>query len=279
MVSRIPNPIYNSQNLSRFKSAVSWAEKISIIAELASPKFSQDQIEFLLSEDPTNWAAQDQILNQHGCGSTVLVPDSQSPVGLEIPTVYDINQEFQGSYILSKLTIDVLTEVVSLNELNRPGIKILDIGTGDGRILKELNDRGVTSGSHGLDTPNKKSYYVLNSTYNKFIKADLRYPLPIPDNTYNIIVCSNVFVESVMQMENDPPLSADCLDEILRVLVPGGIFVFNVDRFSWAEFDRKLTHLTNISILNERWGYHRDRMYMFPPTRLCTALKKSDSIL
>lgn len=274
MVTRIPNPIYNSENLSRFKSTVTWAEKLSVITELASPAFSQDQIKFLLSEDPANWAAQDQLLNQHGCGLTVLVPDSSTEIGLKIPTVYDINQEFQGAYILSKLTVDVLTEVMSLNELNRSDLKILDIGTGDGRILKELSDRGVTNEIHGLDTPNKRSYYVLNSTYNKFIETDLRYPLPIQDNTYDIIVCSNVLIESVMQMENDPPLTEDCLDEILRILVPGGIFVFNVDRFMCSAFDQKLNHLTNVSILRQQWGYHRDQMCMFPPTRLCTALTK-----
>lgn len=274
MVTRIPNPIYNSQNLSRFKSTMTWAEKLSVITELASPALSQDQIEFLHSEDPANWPAQDQILNQHGCGLTVLVTDSSTEIDSKIPTVYDIPQEFQGAYILPKLTVDVLIKVMPLEKLIRPDIKILDIGTGRGQILQQLRNHNVSGQVHGLDCPDRPSYYQSDHTYDKFISADLRYTLPIQDNTYDVIVCSNVLIESVMQMENDPPLSEDCLDEILRVLVPGGIFVFNSDRFMWAAFDQKLNHLTTIGILEQQWGYHRDRLYMFPPTRLCTALTK-----
>jgi ubiquinone/menaquinone biosynthesis C-methylase UbiE len=295
--NRIPNPIYTSEVLTRFKSAVSWAEKIFIMSALAVPAFTQDQIKFLLSEDPAHWAAQNELLHQHGCGSTVIYSDSWRVVDSQLdgqlmksgdtlhyelmipntPTVHDLGQDFQGAYILPQGTIDVLTKVVSVDQLNRPGIKILDIGTGAGQILQTLRDQRVNSEIHGMDIPNKADYYVLNSTYDQFIDADIRYPLPIPPDTYDVVVCSNVFMQSVMEMENDPALSAECLDEILKVLVPGGILVFNVDRLCWVDMDAKLNHLMDsqeISVLAQTWMYHRDRMYMFPPTRWCGCVTK-----
>lgn len=272
MAKRIPNPIYNAQTLERFKSAETWAEKISIISELADPEFTPDQIEFLHSENPADWAAQDLILHQHGCGSTVVLPsvDADQPT----PTVYDIDQNFQGAYIMPGFTMDVLAMVRSIDQLNDPDVDILDIGTGCGQILQALRNRGVTATVHGMDTPDRKPYYVLDHHYDEFIDADLRYPLLIQDHSYNVIICSNVFMESVMHMENDPPMTVDCLDEILRILAPGGIFVFSTDRFNWAKFNHKLDQLSNVRILQQQWGYHRDRLYMFLPSRLCVALEK-----
>jgi ubiquinone/menaquinone biosynthesis C-methylase UbiE len=272
MAKRIPNPIYNDQTLERFRSAGTWAEKISIISELADPAFSPGQLEFLHSENPADWAAQDLILHQHGCGATVVVPsvDADQPT----PTVYDIDQNFQGAYIMPRLIMDVLTTVRSIDQLNIVNVKILDIGTGRGQIIQALRNHGITAVVHGMDTPDRRPWYVLDHEYDQFIDADLRRPLPIKNNTYNIITCSNVFMQSAMHMENDPPISFDCLDEILRVLAPGGIFVFSIDRFAWVNFSHKLKHTTNIRMVQQQWGYHRDRLYMFLPSRLCIALEK-----
>lgn len=316
--NRIPNPIYNDHILRRFQSAMTWSEKISIMRDLADPGFSQDQIDFLLLDDPAHWIQQEGILDQHGCGLTVLDPGSWREVNLDddprttvtingilqipcrgvgemgtwhwtltagdvmscylmiakTPTIHGMNKEFLGAYTLPKMTMDFLAEQISHNELKRSDLKILDIGTGTGEMLQELRAHGIHCECHGLDIPNKTSDYFLINEYNQFIEADLRYPLPIQDNTYDIIICSNVFMASVMQLENDPALSEECLDEILRILTPQGIFVFSTDRPGQAAFDQKLNHFTNISVLAHSWGYHRDKIYMFPPTRLCIAVRK-----
>lgn len=316
--NRIPNPIYNDHTLRRFQSAMTWSEKISIMRDLADPGFSQDQIDFLLLDDPAQWIQQEEILDHHGCGLTVLDPAAWREVNLDdeprttvtingilqipqrgvdeigawhwpltagdvmccdlmiakTPTIHGMNKEFLGAYTLPKMIMDFLAEQIPLNELKRYDLKILDIGTGTGEMLRELRTHGIHCECHGLDTPNKISPYVLSNEYNQFIEADLRYPLPIQDNTYDIIICSNVFLASVMQLENDPALTEECLDEILRILKPQGIFVFSACRSSKAAFDRKLNNFTNISVLAYSWGYHRDKIYMFPPTRLCIAVRK-----
>ena len=327
---RIPNPIYNHEILGRFRSAETWAEKVSILCELANPVFSQEQIEFLLLEDPEHWAAQEKILNQHGCELTVLGPDSWREANrydgdpddydnvindvrqnvtlngvLQVvprgpglngtwswaissgdvlccdliisptPAFRDISKNILWPYILPGLTMDFLNEIQLINELKRPDIKILDIGTGDGEILEELRKIHVQGQVHGLDTPNTE--YKLNVEYDEFIEADLRYPLPMQDNTYDIIVCSNVFIKGVMELENTPPLTEDCLDEILRVITPGGIFIFHIDRVCWREFDRKIKQLINsdqISVIGQKWMRFRENMQMFPLGRLCLAVRK-----
>jgi ubiquinone/menaquinone biosynthesis C-methylase UbiE len=182
--------------------------------------------------------------------------------------------------------MDFLDDIQLTNELKRPEIKILDIGTGYyGEILQELRKIHVQGQVHGLDIPDAKHYigvnaihHGLNAEYNQFIEADLRYPLPISNNTYDVVICSNVLVQSVMELENIPPLTADCLDEILRILIPGGIFICHIDRLCWREFDSKIKQLTNshqISVLGQSWIYHREKLCMYPPVRLCLAVRKN----
>jgi len=193
------------------------------------------------------------------------------------PTFYDMPRENWGAYTLPEITMDFLNQIQLMNELKRPGIKILDIGAGRGEMLQQLRNNNILVTVHGLDTPNKGLHYVLNHTYDEFIEADLRYTLPIADNIYDVVICSNVFLQSVMELENTPPMTADCLDEILRIVPPGGIFICSIDRLCWAEFDCKMHQLTDsdtISILGQIWVYQREKLYMFPPARLCMAVRK-----
>lgn len=334
---RIPNPIYNQENLSRFRSAETWTQKVSILCELANPSFSQEQIEFLLLEDPEHWIAQEKILGQHGCELTVIDPNSWREAKLydrhsddpndvrqnvtlngilqvvprgpglngtwswtihsgdmlccdliisPTPTVHNMPRELiVGAYPLPKLTMDFLDEIQLTNELKRPEINILDIGTGYGEILQELRKIHVQGQVHGLDVPTAKHYIGDNSIrqsnvmeYDKFIDADLRYLLPISNSIYDVVICSNVLVQTVMELENTPPLTMDCLDEILRILTPGGIFICHIDRLCWRDFDRKIKQLTSsnqISVLGQSWMYHREKLCMYPPVRLCLAVRKN----
>jgi ubiquinone/menaquinone biosynthesis C-methylase UbiE len=334
---RIPNLIYNQENLSRFRSAETWTQKVSILCELANPSFTQEQIEFLLLEDPEHWVAQEKILGQHGCELTVIDPNSWREAKLydklsddpndvrqhvtlngilqvvprgpglngtwswtihsgdvlacdliisPTPTVHDMPRELiVGAYPLPGLTMDFLDKIQLTNELKRPEIKILDIGTGYGEISKELKKIHVQGQVHGLDVPNAKHYIGDNSIlpsniaeYDEFIEADLRYPLPISNSIYDVVICSNVLVQTVMELENIPRLTADCLDEILRILTPGGIFICHIDRLCWVEFDQKIKQLTSsnqISVLGQSWIYHREKLCMYPPVRLCLAVRKN----
>jgi len=201
------------------------------------------------------------------------------------PTFYELPRELiTGAYPLPGLTMEFLDEIQLTNELKRPEIKILDIGTGYGEILQELRKIHVSGQVHGLDVPIAKQRLLDDSLhhtmmeYDKFIEADIRYPLPISNSIYDVVICSNVLVQSVMELDNTPPITTDCLNEILRILTPGGIFICHIDRLCWREFDLKIKQLTNsgqISVLGQSWIYHREKMCMYPPVRLCLAVRKN----
>lgn len=193
------------------------------------------------------------------------------------PTEYDIDRNILGEYTLPKTTMDFLNEIQLTDELKRPGITILDIGTGGGEMLQELRDIQIQGRVHGSDTLTTLYELALNNSYDEFIPADLRYPLPMLDSSYDVVVCANVFLQSVMELENNPRMTADCLDEILRILTPGGLFICSIDRLCWQEFDQKIRQLIDsdqISILGQKWVYPREKLYMFPPSRLCMAVRK-----
>jgi SAM-dependent methyltransferase len=331
---RILNPIYNDQQ--RFKSAKTWAEQVSIISELADPAFSQDQIEFLQSENlyntlfgHANFYNQEQLLYQHGCNLTMIDRDSWAPVCVgesrsnividgypQLPQRGpDENGTWEctitsGSVLSCDLKIDrpkspaeflgkyqlprILVEMLPRNRLKHNSkIKILDLGVGDGQIGYELHQQGISSELHGLDVTNKRRTPIFD-LYDCFIIADITQPIPVADEIYDVAICSNLLgltgqysrdniwkcygiVEDDEYQDYPIEVTANCLEEILRILRPDAIFVFSVTRVGWREFDLELTRLKNagrIQILEQSWEYHRDGYYMFPPIHMCVVIEK-----
>jgi len=327
---RIPNPKYSDQ--SKFRSAVTWNEKVSLIAQLATPAFSESEIELLLSDpfyiryhDETRFLKQTQLLNKHGCNLTIHDLDSWAPVcvgesrfniminhcpqsvqrdagengtwhwtitagsvlsyDLKIDPVSDICQ-FMGEYQLPRILIDMLPQSALKNN-----IKILDIGVDIGQVAQELYQQSIPSELHGLDVTAKE--FGEKHRYADFIIADITQKTPLADHTYDLAICSNVlgalgefdntgawkphgFHES--EFSDYPTLvGATCLEEILRILRPGAIFVFSVTRAFWPEFDHKLNQMEyqgQIKLLKHSWEYHQDGYYMFPPRHMCVMLEK-----
>jgi SAM-dependent methyltransferase len=330
---RILNPIYNDQQ--RFKSAKTWAEQVSMISELADPAFSQDQIEFLQSENlynsffgHANFYNQEQLLYQHRCNLTVIDRDSWSPVcvgesrsnvvidgrpqlpqrgpdengtwewtitsGSVLSCDLKIDQpssptEFLGEYQLPRILVEMLPK----DRLKRNSIiKILDLGVGDGQIGYELRQQGISSELHGLDVTRKEKA-LISDLYDCFIIADITQSIPAADEIYDIAICSNLLglagqygrdniwkpygIDDDEYQDYPIEVTANCLEEILRTLCPGAIFVFSVTRVSWCEFDSELTRLKNtgrIHILKQNWEYHRNGYYMFPPRHMCVVIEK-----
>jgi len=308
------NPIYNDQTKSRFRSAVDWNEKVSLFAELAVPPFSSSDLELLQSVDPDAWASQEQLLSEHNCSLTVYDANTWQMVAAgefrhnvkidgvsQIParelttqgawhwTVYSgsvlcydlmiapagwMRQIFQGKYQLPWVLMELLIRSISRDKFNNPASHTLDLGVGNGQIGQALRTHSYPGKLHGLDITKKESF--LAQDYDEFVIADIRNVLPLRDSVYDIVICSNVF-EKYSLAETDPPLDHNCLDEILRVMSQDAVFVFCVDRYNWSRFEKKLQQLTlmkKIHILNQRWDWHRDEIYMFPPNMMCVALIK-----
>jgi ubiquinone/menaquinone biosynthesis C-methylase UbiE len=61
--------------------------------------------------------------------------------------------------------------------------------------------------------------------YRELIAADLTKPLPISDGAYRAVVCNGTFTSG--------HVDASCLDEIVRVIEPGGVLACSVHDSVW----------------------------------------------
>lgn len=114
----------------------------------------------------------------------------------------------------------------------KPGDRVLDLGCGEGRHILQLYDYehldcvGVdlkyddvaTARERFSENPlrgdNSRGFSLLNGD---------ALGLPFADNAFDVVVCSEV-------LEHIPDYEA-ALDEIARVLKPGGVFATSVPRF------------------------------------------------
>tara|TARA_B100002051_G_scaffold276162_1_gene322850 strand:- start:299 stop:943 length:645 start_codon:yes stop_codon:yes gene_type:complete len=97
---------------------------------------------------------------------------------------------------------------------------ILDVGAGTGLIGEYLNNyaklniHAVDFSKEMLDQARKKGCYT------KIINADLNHKLEIASNTYGAVLSSGTFTHG--------HLGSSVLNELLRIVKPGGLFVISI---------------------------------------------------
>ena len=114
---------------------------------------------------------------------------------------------------------------------------IVDIGCGTGLAGKALAALGFTA-IDGIDlSPDMLAQAGAIEIYRKLIEADLTAILPVADNTYDAAICTGTFTHG--------HVDATALEEIVRILRPGGYFAFTVHRHIWqsAGFESTLANL------------------------------------
>jgi len=129
------------------------------------------------------------------------------------------------------------------------GVAVLDLGCGTGLVGAELAARGVTT-IDGVDlSATMMEVASRRGVYRAFIEADLTQPLPMGTAVYGAAVCAGTFTSG--------HVDASCLDEVVRVLAPGGVLactvhhsVREVNGFD-AAFDR-LTSAGRLRVLEQR---------------------------
>ncbi len=94
---------------------------------------------------------------------------------------------------------------------------VLDIGCGSSRIIGDL-----PSGSVALDILHRKLRYA--KRFNKFLVRASGFALPFPDASFPCVLCSQV----IEHVPKDSPI----LDELCRVLAPGGCLVLGTPDYS-----------------------------------------------
>jgi SAM-dependent methyltransferase len=233
-------------------------------------------------QKPSHLAADNNSLSQYVLG----------PGGvLSCDLIFNqVNLLASGTFLVPKILVAMLrTQTFK----NNP--KIIDLGVGHGAVWSELQEQGISGQIHGLDIT-KKERFSADDFYHDFIIADITQALPLPTHCYDVAVCSGVLGHGgkasigprnpdeipADQYRRDYPVqvTADCLEEILRILQPGGLFVFSVAREAWHDFDHKLNQLENsaqIKILTRRWAYSTEEYHMFPPRHMCVVVEKSNN--
>lgn len=119
-----------------------------------------------------------------------------------------------GTIVLRRI-FKILDAYLRTSQLKRP--KILDVGCGGG--MKELTLRGDVTGIDISET----SLDNAKKIYKKAIAYDLSKRYPFPDETFDVIFCSEVYGHIAVEDKEH------FMREVKRVLKKGGFFVFSIE--------------------------------------------------
>lgn len=120
--------------------------------------------------------------------------------------------------------------------------KILDVGVGTGLVGQSLAKAGF-SDIDGIDYSSEMLREAKKKNcYKELFKADLNRELPFDSETYHGILCIGTFTHGHVK--------ANCLDELFRLLKPGGKFVAVIRKDYWrqAGFAEKIAQFEETGI-------------------------------
>ncbi len=143
------------------------------------------------------------------------------------------NSAVQGDTGITRQHVELIYDVVIRKGL-RDGIKVLDLGCGTGPMVVELAGNVGESGEvHGIDISNfqlaqAQSLADAHELHNvHFKQGSPAEGLPYEDDSFDLIVSHIAF--QLM------PYKQRCLEEVYRVLKPGGLLAMVTDcQSSWA---------------------------------------------
>ena len=129
--------------------------------------------------------------------------------------------------------------------LQNSNAAIIDIGCGTGLTAQACVDLGFSS-IDGLDySPEMVEIARQKGIYRELFVADLNQPLQFADQSYTAIICSGTFTHS--------HVGAEPLDELVRILKPGGFLACTIHRDLWQKrgFEDKFNALESAQRLRE----------------------------
>lgn len=124
-----------------------------------------------------------------------------------------------------------------IKHLSDRSAPIIDIGCGTGLTCTLLHQNGYCR-LDGIDFSADMLKVASNrNIYQTLIQGDLNQPLNIDSNTYHAAISSGIFTHG--------HIGPEPLDEIVRIVKPGGLLAITVHRDLWqsAGFEAKLNSL------------------------------------
>ena len=173
------------------------------------------------------------------------------PQKRRLPEAYDIRspedaRRLYGSWATSydqelveenRYTGPALAASVLARELTDRDARIIDIGCGTGLVGEQLKAHGF-SHIDGLDlVPEMLAVAAEKGAYDRLIEADLLKGAPIPDASYTAAISVGTFTHN--------HVGPSGLDEVLRLVQPGGLFVvmINVEAYASDGYEAKFDAL------------------------------------
>lgn len=144
-------------------------------------------------------------------------------------------------YLTPKKTAELLSDYLPLKQA-----QILDVGSGTGLAGQELASHGYRNidaldySAEMLEVARKRN------VYQNLHQIDLTDDIALASNSYDAMISTGTFTHA--------HVGASCLDELFRILKPGGLLACTVHKDIWMPegFDDKVSELQEAGTLKKR---------------------------
>jgi len=149
---------------------------------------------------------------------------------------YDHDNDNLLGTVSQPLSVQIFQEYIKDKSL-----RIIDVGCGTGLVGVEL-EKGGFSNFDGIDISQEMIDIAKQRGYSKLFIGSLNDSLPCENNKYDAALCVGVFTHG--------HVSSDRLDELIRIVKPGGIICFTVNEgvYDSYGFDSKIKNLESTNI-------------------------------
>ena len=149
---------------------------------------------------------------------------------------YDHDNDNLLGTVSQPLSVQIFQEYIKDKSL-----RIIDVGCGTGLVGVEL-EKGGFSNFDGIDISQEMIDIAKQRGYSKLFIGSLNDSLPCENNEYDAALCVGVFTHG--------HVSSDRLDELVRIVKPGGIICFTVNEgvYDSYGFDSKIKNLESTNI-------------------------------
>ena len=154
----------------------------------------------------------------------------------EWAAAYDHDNDNLLGTVSQPLSVQIFQEYIKDKSL-----RIIDVGCGTGLVGVEL-EKGGFSNFDGIDISQEMIDIAKQRGYSKLFIGSLNDSLPCENNEYDAAFCVGVFTHG--------HVGSDRLDELVRIVKPGGIICFTVNEgvYDSYGFDSKIKNLESTNI-------------------------------